>query len=598
MQRSLIFLTGLLLAATAHGELRLSERLGEAGAKREELRRIPGSQPRAPKPESAPLPDPNRNSGLRPVTPVARHGARGERVPVPDRWRIVEDLGLIPSQLLDPYGQQNPLKGDVPLTDDGWFLQLTVISDTVVEPRRLPTPVGPQSTSNAGSLDIFGGDRQLLLAETVIASLAWIRGNTTFKPPDWEWRITPVVNINYTESDERRALRIDPGEGRNRGDEHLGLQEAFVDYHIRNVSVRYDFDSLRFGIQPLNLDFRGFLFQDNPLAFRLFGTRANNVFQYNLIWARRLEKDTNSGLNDVGRELRDDDLIAANLYWQDFPTLGFFSQLVLAHNINREDDGLFFDRNGFLGRPASIGNEQGRNYRVTYLGYNGDGHFGRLNLTASTYLAVGRQSRGVFDDRPQDVLAGFGALEASVDYSWIRPRLSLLYATGDRDPFDGEANGFDAVFENPVFAGADTSFWIRQAVPLIGGGGVALSTRNGVLNNLRQSKEHGQSNFDNPGTVLAGIGADFDLTPETRLSFNANQLWFADTAVLETARNQAPIGRGIGTDLSLALIHRPFMSQNVVLRLSGAMLETQSGFEQLFDVKRPFSILFNAVLTY
>ena len=407
-----------------------------------------------------------------------------------------------------------------------------------------------------------------------------------------------MVNINYTESDERRALRIDPGEGRNRGDEHLGLQEAFVDYHIRNVSVRYDFDSLRFGIQPLNLDFRGFLFQDNPLAFRLFGTRANNVFQYNLIWARRLEKDTNSGLNDVGRELRDDDLIAANLYWQDFPTLGFFSQLVLAHNINREDDGLFFDRNGFLGRPASIGNEQGRNYRVTYLGYNGDGHFGRLNLTASTYLAVGRQSRGVFDDRPQDVLAGFGALEASVDYSWIRPRLSLLYATGDRDPFDGEANGFDAVFENPVFAGADTSFWIRQAVPLIGGGGVALSTRNGVLNNLRQSKEHGQSNFDNPGTVLAGIGADFDLTPETRLSFNANQLWFADTAVLETARNQAPIGRGIGTDLSLALIHRPFMSQNVVLRLSGAMLETQSGFEQLFDVKRPFSILFNAVLTY
>ena len=41
---------------------------------------------------------------------------------------------------------------------------------------------------------------------------------------------------------------------------------------------------------------------------------------------------------------------------------------------------------------------------------------------------------------------------------------------GDDDPYDQKAGGFDAIFENPLFAGADTSFWIRQPVPLIGGG--------------------------------------------------------------------------------------------------------------------------------
>ena len=41
-----------------------------------------------------------------------------------------------------------------------------------------------------------------------------------------------------------------PSRGTERGDWFVGLQEAFVDYHIRNVSDRYDFDSVRVGIQP------------------------------------------------------------------------------------------------------------------------------------------------------------------------------------------------------------------------------------------------------------------------------------------------------------------------------------------------------------
>jgi hypothetical protein len=67
--------------------------------------------------------------------------------------------------------------------------------------------------------------------------------------------------------------------------------------------------------------------------------------------------------------------------------------------------------------------------------------------------------------------------------------------------------------------------------PFAGGArAVTLSSRNGVLIDLRSSKEQGQSNFVNPGTMLLGVGADFDLTPRLRLSTNVNHLWFQNTS--------------------------------------------------------------------
>src|SRR5206468_2984361 len=157
------------------------------------------------------------------------------------------------------------------------------------------------------------------------------------------------------------------------------------------------------------------------------------------------------------------------------------------------------------------------------------------------------------------------AAELSRDFSWIRLRTSVLVQSADKDPFDGRATGFDAVLENPQFAGAETSFWIRQAVPLIGGGGVALSGRNGVLADLRSSKDQGQSNFVNPGLLLAGAGADLDLTPQVRAIGNVSYLRFAQTEVLGVLRNQAPPSREIGWDVSAAVQWRPFMSQNIVV---------------------------------
>ncbi len=518
-------------------------------------------------------------------------------VPVPDRWRLVEDLGLMQQRWFDPYNR-NKYKGDRPIHGKDWFLNLSAISDTLLELRTLPTPVGPQTTADAGDIDVFGDSEQLLLNQNLIFGLVYYKGNTTFKPPDYEFRFTPVINYNRTEAEEVRLLRINANEGDTRNDNHIGIQELFADIHLRNVSDRYDFDSLRVGVQPFTNDFRGFLFQDVPIGIRLFGTRKNNIFQYNIGLFRRFEKDTNSGLNDASADLRKDDVLALNVYWQDFPSLGYTSQLSLVHNRNRENDELFFDNNGFIARPASLGTERLRDYDVSYLGYAGDGHIGRLNLSISAYYAFGEENFAVFTDQKSDIAATFLASELSFDDDWKRWRLSLLHASGDENPFDNKSNGFDAIAENPLFAGADTSFWIRQGVPNIGGGGVALSTRNGILNNLRASKEHGQSNFTNPGTVLLGVGADFDLTPESRLSFNVNQLWFEDTTSLEVSRNQGSINKNIGLDISAAYIWRPFMSQNIIVRLSAAILEPGKGYRQLFGDDRHYSVLANAVFAY
>ena len=236
---------------------------------------------------------------------------------------------------------------------------------------------------------------------------------------------------------------------------------------------------------------------------------------------------------------------------------------------------------------------------MTYLGVNGDGHFGRVNVSASTYAAFGSDTRGALSQQPQDIRAAFAAVEASYDFSWLRTRATLLAASGDKDPFDDKATGFDAIFENPQIAGADTSYWIRQAVPLIGGGGVALSGRNGVLPSLRSSKDQGQSNFVNPGLLLAGIGADADVLPTLRVIGNLNYLRFLNTSSVSVLRNQGTVDREIGMDVSAAIQYRPFFNQNIVLNASVAALVPGRGLKQLYQTDRTqYSVLFNVLLTY
>src|ERR1700688_837453 len=259
-------------------------------------RRLPGQPPPV---EETPVPE----SGAPAVAPPTSDYPR-EFIPVPDRWRLIDELG-VNEHWWNPYSQHT-FKGDRPLFGDDWFFSTSFVNDTVFEPRTVPTAVGVQSTKNSREIDTYGRVGQAFINENLLSSVSIIKGDTTFKPPEFEFRATPVFHVNYLFVDEVGIVNADPRRGVTRQRMFLGLQEGFVDYHLRDVSERYDFDSLRVGIQPISTDFRGFLFQDDQLGVRLYGNRDNNRWQYNIAMFQRLEKDTNSGLNDITQARRKD----------------------------------------------------------------------------------------------------------------------------------------------------------------------------------------------------------------------------------------------------------------------------------------------------
>jgi hypothetical protein len=86
-----------------------------------------------------------------------------------------------------------------------------------------------------------------------------------------------------------------------------------------------------------------------------------------------------------------------------------------------------------------------------------------------------------------------------------------------------------------------------------------------------------------------------------RASANVSYLRFGDTTVLGVLRNQAPPAREIGWDISGAVHWRPFMSQNVVLNASAAVLLPGRGLKELYDEGQrgpQYSILLNLVAAF
>ncbi|MBK7951706.1 MAG: hypothetical protein IPK00_23820 [Deltaproteobacteria bacterium] len=91
------------------------------------------------------------------------------------------------------------------------------------------------------------------------------------------------------------------------------------------------------------------------------------------------------------------------------------------------------------------------------------------------------------------------------------------------------------------------------------------------------------------------------MLPELKLISNVSYLAWDSVEVLEILRQQERISRDIGWDVSAGLIYRPFFSNNVIFRASGAVLLPGSGYEELFDDRTdepPYSVLLNLTLTY
>ena len=529
-------------------------------------------------------------------------------LPIEDRWRIgfpvYDRLGrrhpldaatmsavsgnyqYVDGHWYDPYNQ-SVLKGDYPIFGQNTFMNLTLISDTMYEYRRVPTPSG-ESAAESDSRGFFGEPAQNFVNQYFIARIDIFHGSAAFKPFDWQLRITPVQNVNYLDVEELGVTNIDVRRGTYRRWDDLALQEAFLELKLADVSPNYDFVSLRVGRQPFVSDFRGFIFSDVNQGVRLFGNAESNRKQWNILYFYQAEKDTNSDLNTF--DARDQQVIVANYYIQDsldFEFLppswrkGYTTQF--SFHYNHDDQGtenLYFDKNGFLVRPDPIGSFEPHDVKVAYLGWTGDGHIGRLNLNHAFYWALGRDDLNPLADRKVTVNAQMAALEASVDVDWIRLRSSALWASGDHEPQDREARGFDAIFDNPNFAGGPFSFWNRQAIKLLG---VNLVNRNSIFPDLTSSKTEGQANFVNPGLFIVNAGIDAELTPKLKAVANASYLWFAHTEPLELLLKQSDINREIGLDVSVGFQYRPYLNNNVIFNLGLSALRPGDGFEKIYE---------------
>lgn len=513
-----------------------------------------------------------------------------ERREARDRWRIGfpeydrygdrgargRDIPFRKGRWWDPYNQ-SVLKGDYPIIGNKIFMILSGASTTGLELRRVPTDSNV-SSDEPRSAEFFGQPEQLAVFETLQLTFELFHGDTVFKPRDWAIKISPTFSIpNYLNARENGVVNIDVRRGTNRTDSHISLEEAFAEVKLMDTNENYDFISVRAGIQPFVSDFRGFIFTDNNLGARIFGAFDNNRYQFNGMYLSMLEKDTNSGLNRF--DTRHQNVYIANLFRQDFITKGYTIQANLHFNDDRSS--IEFDRNGFLVRPSLIGDVRPHSLKVGYIGVNGDGHLGRINLTNSYYYAFGRDSRNPIAGRPVRVKSHMAAVEASIDYDYLRFRGSAFWAQGDSNPTDEKGTGFDAIIDDPNFVGGQFSFWNRSGIRLTQTG-VGLVQPNSLLPSLRSSKTQGQSNFVNPGIFIYNAGVDVEVTQRIKAIFNVNYLRFHRTEPLEYLLFQNRIRHDIGFDYSVGVAYRPFLINNVQFAFGASTLQTGRGFRDIF----------------
>jgi carboxypeptidase family protein len=579
---------------------------------------LPGTSgatmPEAPTASSYPTP----METLKPPTPWPLEAVPAETPPTtanfvaaPDRWnaqmpgwnRYAQpgDYPYVKSHWYDPFNQ-NILKGDKPVFGQSWFFNFNGTSLTGLGVQRLPVPSG-LTTQSPNSYGFFGKGEQFFASQSFILSADLFQGDTSFRPVDFRFKFTPEINLNFLQTRERGIVNVDPTAGLNRFDTHAGIQEAFFEAKIHDLSPTFDFVSVRAGIQQFVSDFRGFLFAEEQPGIRVFGNLRSNRINYNLAYFYFLEKDTNSGLNTFNQ--RHQQVYIANVYVQDFLTKGFTSEF--SFHYNRDDPSLHYDENGFLVRPAPIGDvvngqviEHG--IRAYYIGWTGNGHIKRINVSHAFYQALGHDTFNPIAGRPVNINAQMGALELSLDKDWVRYYVSAFYASGDSSYRYGSARsnsatGFDTIVDETNFAGGPFSFWDQQGIMLTSTG-VTLTTPASLLPALRSNKEEGQANFVNPGIYIFNAGADFNITTDLRGFANTSYLRFDRTEPLEILLFQNNIRHSIGQDLGFGIKYRPKLNENIIVTAGTAALFPGAGLNNLYNSKVLLSGFGSLALTF
>ena len=326
---------------------------------------------------------------------------------------------------------------------------------------------------------------------------------------------------------------------------------------------------------------------------RVFGTLKSSRIEFNAAAFDLLEKDTNSGFNEPNR--RRAQVYVGNVYIQDFLYPGYTQSF--SFHANRDQGELHYDTNGFLVRPAPIGVIGANEVQSYYLGWAGNGHLGRWNVSHAFYQALGHETNNPIAAQRIDINAQMGALELSIDKDWLRVKGAAFIASGDGDPFDDKGRGFDAILDIPAFAGGPFSLWNRQGLRLAQTG-TGLKSPVSLLPSLRTNKDEGQPNFVNPGVFILNGAADFELTPKLRGFVTTSYIRFLKTAQMEALLFQEKVRPGAGIDLGGGVSYRPPLSDNIVIIGGIQSMKLGQGLKDIYERSYLFSVFVNARLQF
>jgi hypothetical protein len=342
------------------------------------------------------------------------------------------------------------------------------------------------------------------------------------------------------------------------------LLDVSVEEGWGEVQLPYDI-RVRGGIQEYMSDFIGSIYHDTDPGLRIYGNIEG--IEWSVIGMQRLENDLVSRLNDTG-DNRDQEVYIAHSIFK-------IGDVLVKPSIHYNDDS-----EGDHGRGRSGPHEE---VQVGYVGLTTYGPIGPFQILTGLYGVFGDQDnatingldfRGdpvltsIFARNPKDNDMNVRAFSGYIDVAhtmlegMLTPHMGLFYASGDDDPFDDDAEGFDSISDN-VNVWGDRGIVIDdrisvnipsvRAIPrpfldlMSQPPGVTTLERQASVTVVNDDSPYtalrdrdDSSNFVNPGVVAWNFGITSNPVEMLDLNTNLTYFWWAKTDVLEavlTANN-------------------------------------------------------------
>lgn len=400
-----------------------------------------------------------------------------------------------------------------------------------------------------GSIDVIAEDRDTYTFNDDTDS-----SDIGFKRKEGFAEIVAFVSVDVFDADAKWAARVSAAVDylNDRGNDALDSSfngqsnDTYIDVSFEEAWLEAKlFDTpnrLRVGLQEYKSDFLGLIYNDNDLGVRLYGE--NEKLKWNLSYFYKTEHDAVSELFDP--TYADQDVFIATLQFD----VGTVSVIPSVHyNRDRRDD---------------------RELDVAYLGLAHYGMVGPFATTSAFYYAFGDDDNSVMNPaRDQDISAFHIVADAGYPIGKFTPHVGVFYTSGDDDPTDGDARGFDSIYDT-ISVWGDNGIIIDDR---INAGTLTVLRNNSAIPSLRDFDE--SANFINPGVLAFNFGLVTDWTDKFATDMNLTYFEWDETDVLGPG-----IGEHVGWEANVSGTYK--WADYLNLTLAAAALITDDDMEDIY----------------